>query len=484
MRDHIKSYVTTGVAIVGASVIAVTPIAPQSHDIAKPVRTQNVSLLADAQTQAVPSGGFAELVQYINDLQAPVPPQDVPANERAIYLAAAFTASGLRLTKAVGLVPVGLFEVGAAYLQGIDAGNAALAQFIVNSVDGPLWVADPVLYGLRDTYGGPGVETFRNMIWQSTQTINTFLLNLLHLPDPEAPAQNLLAADVQSGNALDAPASIDFGSVLQQVWQATLTAATQPGPVAYQPVTGPTGISSLDDLLRIGEGVAATGIRFATALAEFPFGVVQVLASVLSPDFKQVLSNFIANTVDGPLWVADPFLYGLRDVVDGAPGGPVETFRDSIWEVTQHINAGIQNLLNLPPDQASSSGADSSLAAKQQSVVATQKQDDVTQQQLAGSDNNVVVADDAVNNTKLGNSDSTKKFKLDGLFNNKDRQRNRGGKSAPSAAPGASADANGLGAAAETDNVTPGEQNGNDTGGKTHNAKTGSAIGGKHRRAG
>ncbi len=38
LRPYLRPYVTTGLAIVGASVIAITPVAAPAHDVAAPLR--------------------------------------------------------------------------------------------------------------------------------------------------------------------------------------------------------------------------------------------------------------------------------------------------------------------------------------------------------------------------------------------------------------------------------------------------------------
>jgi hypothetical protein len=101
-------------------------------------------------------------------------------------------ASGLRLLATAVLGPTRL----AALAEG---GPEALADLIENSVDAPLWIADPLLYGLRDAAPEglqDGITDFRDNLWRLTEQINDALLGALD-DLPGAPADT----QVTAGNA-------------------------------------------------------------------------------------------------------------------------------------------------------------------------------------------------------------------------------------------------------------------------------------------
>ncbi|ODQ87526.1 hypothetical protein BHQ18_23230 [Mycolicibacterium flavescens] len=242
---------------------------------------------------------------------SPVPytPTDGPLDGLS-RIGQGFTATGLRVGSAFILTPLGFFEVASAFIEG---DTARMLAAIENIVDGPLWAVDPAFYGLRDALpaplGGPGgaIENFRNQIWLATEEINA--------------------------------AIADPAGVLQNFIDGTLLAAQQPGPVPYAPVGGP-----IDGFARIAQGVVATGLRLAQSAVLTPIGVLQLAAAVAQGDTDQAL-DIIENIVDGPLWVADPALYGLRDALPAPFGGAdalVENLRNSAWAVTQQINAVIR----------------------------------------------------------------------------------------------------------------------------------------------
>ncbi|KUH92792.1 hypothetical protein [Mycobacterium sp. IS-3022] len=330
MKASAKTYMTTGVALVGAGVIAASPIAPAPANVAEESRSHEVRLMAAAEptnTQREIDAALALLESFepggvLNSfiggtLEAFSRPGPVPYTavsgplDGVGRIGQGIAASGLRLGAATLLSPLRLVELAAAIVEG--NGAEGFASLVENIVDAPLWVVDPALYGLRDALpaplGGPDgiIENFRDELWKVTEEINA------GLQDP--------------------------GAALQGFIERTMNAFQRPGPVAYTPVSGP-----IDGLSRIAEGVVATALRLAAATVLAPVGVVQAAAALAQGDTAEAL-DLVENIVDGPLWVADPALYGLRDALPAPLGGPnafVENFRNGLWGVTEQINAALR----------------------------------------------------------------------------------------------------------------------------------------------
>jgi hypothetical protein len=330
MKASAKTYMTAGVALVGAGVIAASPVTPTPANSEDATRSHEVALMAATQTQreidaamalleGFEPGGAVEA--FINGtLEAFNKPGPVPYDpvtgpiDGLSRIGQGFAASGLRLG-ATALAPLRLIELGQAIADG--NGTEGFAALVENIVDAPLWVVDPALYGLRDALpaplGGPDgvIENFRNQLWKLTEEINA------GLQDP--------------------------GAAVQGFVKQTIEAFERPGPVAYEEVTGP-----IDGLSRVAEGAIATVLRIATATVLGPVGVVQAAAAFAQGDTDKALAA-VENLVDGPLWAVDPALYGLRDALPAPLGGPkafVENFRNGLWSGTERINGAIRDVVD------------------------------------------------------------------------------------------------------------------------------------------
>lgn len=338
MKSSAKSYMSAGVAIVGAGVIAAGPIAPLPDNAPFASRTQEFTMLAhvaaaDPNTEfhnllagfdpAAALRAFIEgtLLAYSRPGPVPYTPVTGPL-DGASRIGEGVLASGLRFGANFVITPVRFVELIGAIAQG--QGAPALSALVENLVDGPLWTVDPVLYALRDALpaplGGPDgyIENFRNELWKATQEINA----ALH--DPTGAVRDFV--------------------------EATLLAYSRPGPVPFTPVTGP-----FDGLARVSEGLIASGMRLVAAAIMTPLGFVQLAGAIAQGNGAQGLSVLIENLVDGPLWVADPLLYGLRDALPAPLGGPgdlVEDFRNGIWAASEQINSAIRAILGLPEPNA------------------------------------------------------------------------------------------------------------------------------------
>jgi hypothetical protein len=99
------------------------------------------------------------------------------------------------------------------------------------------------------------------------------------------------------------------------------------------------------------EGAIASGMRLIAATVLTPLRFVALAGAIAEGNGVEGLSDLITNLVDGPLWVADPVLYGLRDALPAPFGGPgelVENLRNAIWAATEQINTVVESLLRTP----------------------------------------------------------------------------------------------------------------------------------------
>ncbi|KUI33596.1 hypothetical protein AU197_19930 [Mycobacterium sp. IS-1590] len=333
MKGSAKKYVTTGVALVGAGVIAAGPIAPapatmqaesRSHDVAlMAANTSEIQRQFEAQQALLeifaPGAVLEDFIEgtlaafnrpggeAVNDYDP------VTGFESVGRIGQGFAASALRIGS-TALAPLRLIELAQAISEG--DGTEAFEAFVKNIVDAPLWAIDPALFALRDALpaplGGPDglVATIRDQLYKLTLEINE------GLQDP--------------------------GALVQRFVDGTIEAFERPGPVAYVPVDGP-----IDAFSRVTQGAIASTLRLAAATVLGPVGVVQVAAAVAQGDTEAALAA-VENIVDGPLWVADPALYGLRDALPaplGGPGNLVENFRNGVWSATERINGAIEDVV-------------------------------------------------------------------------------------------------------------------------------------------
>lgn len=163
---------------------------------------------------------------------------------------------------------------------------------------------------------------------------------------------NLGLPDLNSASTLAAAAAPAFGggsddplTRLGETLARTLHIAFErEAPVEYTPPTSP-----VDSAFDVGEGLSASGLRL---LAATVLGPTRLAA--LAEGGPEALADLIVNTVDAPLWVADPALYGLRDGLPEDLADNVTQFRDRLWALTEEINeallGALDDLPNAPAD--------------------------------------------------------------------------------------------------------------------------------------
>ena len=120
MKDRVQGCVTAGVALVGAGVMAVSPVAPQAPEV---LRSVNAEVALAAALTGTPAENLA--------------------------LSAQRTVTGL-----VG-APIGFATAAIALAQGGPVNNAAAYAILEEIVDGPLWAADPAIYAFDDLLPAP-----------------------------------------------------------------------------------------------------------------------------------------------------------------------------------------------------------------------------------------------------------------------------------------------------------------------------------------
>ncbi|WP_286149116.1 PE-PPE domain-containing protein [Mycobacterium sp. IS-1496] len=154
---------------------------------------------------------------------------------------------------------------------------------------------------------------------------------------------NLGLPDLNSTSALAAAAAPSVGGSddpltrLGETLARTLNIAFErEAPVEYTPPTSP-----VDSAFDVSEGLSASGLRL---LAATVLGPTRLAA--LAEGGPEALADLIENTVDAPLWIADPALYGLRDALPADAAGNVTAFRDSLWALTERINEALLGALD------------------------------------------------------------------------------------------------------------------------------------------
>ncbi|RDH77839.1 hypothetical protein DVS77_13340 [Mycolicibacterium moriokaense] len=116
MKNRVQGCVTAGVAVVGAGVMAATPIAQQAPEVLRSVNAD------------------VELAAY----------NGTPAQNLAL--------SAQRALTSLAGSPLGLIPAAQAL---VDGDNEALYTVLQNYIDGPLYVADPAIYALDDLLPAP-----------------------------------------------------------------------------------------------------------------------------------------------------------------------------------------------------------------------------------------------------------------------------------------------------------------------------------------
>ena len=96
--------------------------------------------------------------------------------------------------------------------------------------------------------------------------------------------------------------------------------------------------------------MVATGLRAAESATTTPQRVAEFANAVAQGNFSEAVVDLVSSAVNGPLWVADPLLYGLRDALPPPlqPEDLVGNLRTNIDNAAAQIEAATRSLLGLP----------------------------------------------------------------------------------------------------------------------------------------
>lgn len=238
--------------------------------------------------------------------------------------------------------------------EGVDYGRVpqdlvtALAAGVQNSfftgipgVRGPLAGPNPlaIIAGLLGLPTGP--QELPNLL-ENFPGLGDIIGGNLGLPAQEA---NLLAASAApsgGGADLDAePFGTGSNDLLERfgetVARSLYIAFERQAPVEHSESSGP-----VDTIFDPIEGLSASALRLIAALALGPTRLLPVLQGE-----PNALRELVENTVDAPLWVADPTIYGFRDgATDEAQVERLTELRNTAYQATENVNAAI--LPNIP----------------------------------------------------------------------------------------------------------------------------------------
>jgi hypothetical protein len=288
MTTRAQCGVTAGLAIVGASVLAVAPLTLPTPPSAAPVQ------LGGAARRRYSARAGAALVEGLGE-------------------------SGIRTATAAALTPLSPVLAGTALAFG---DNNRAYSVIRQSIDAPLWAADPAIQALADVLpegigGGDGdnkgnqpedgalIQFRDNVLWAATNAVRT-------------PIRDALGAD-------DSLTDRNFASEL-------------------------------------GQGLGESGLRAAEGAVLAPLGLIPIAQAIASGD-ETDLYLAIRQYVDGPLWAADPAIEGLTNALPkplggGSPDnqgnqqddGAIVQFRDNVlWKATYNVREPIREALGVAP---------------------------------------------------------------------------------------------------------------------------------------
>jgi hypothetical protein len=165
---------------------------------------------------------------------------------------------------------------------------------------------------------------------------------------PQESLATLAAPAGADSGALAAADSNDplvrFGEVVAN----TVAEFQKPGAIGYQDYTPTTG--PVDSAADIIEGLGASGLRLLASLVLGPAR----LATLASGD-PDALRDLIENTIDAPLYVADPAIFGVRDALPSGLAPGITNVRNTVQGATDQINGAV--LPNVPDVPSAPSGA-------------------------------------------------------------------------------------------------------------------------------
>lgn len=222
--------------------------------------------------------------------------------DAAVALGSGFFGTAQRAATSVIGLPLGGVTLALALADG-DPNRIAWA--LRQMTDAPLWIADPTISGIAnavDALGGNGqaITDFRNtVLWGLTNNTREWIRQALG-------------------------------------------------------ATGFTPVDTLGDLVTLGTAAVGSGIRLATAVVGSPIAVLNVATGAveaLTGGSTLPLGIAVSSIVTSPLWVADPLISGLKDVLPSRADA-LNDVRVGVWQVQHSVMQVVSNALglHLPPE--------------------------------------------------------------------------------------------------------------------------------------
>lgn len=229
----------------------------------------------------------------------------------------------------------------------------------VPGVRGPLAGPNPlaIIAGLLGLPAGP---TALPGLLESFPDLGSVIGGNLGLPQQSLAA--LAAPSAGTSAALAVPDSNDplvrFGEVVAN----TVAEYQKPGVIGYQDYTPTTG--PVDSAADIIEGLGASGLRLLATLVLGPTRLATLASG--NPD---ALRDLIENTIDAPLYIADPAIFGVRDALPSGLAPGITNVRNTVQGATDQVNDAI--LPNVPdaPAAPSDAGSANKLASADTTLV-------------------------------------------------------------------------------------------------------------------
>jgi hypothetical protein len=309
MKQQVQCCMTAGVAIVGAGVIAVAPIAPLPSEEVRSTHQATVNLLA-----ATTPNELLAALQDVNQV-----PQDLPIGEileALVNIADGFANSAVRLAEFQAELPLRVFELATEVVTGDLTPAEGLALLLITVVNAPTEIAEPALAAL-----------------------------IANLPEPIGGAEGLVAG-LQQG-------ALDTTQAIIEVITGILL--PDDGVQAVAQVQQDISIGDvLDAVIAISAGFAESAVLLAEFQAELPLRVFGLATDVLTGELTPAegLAALLTGLAEAPIEIANPALFALIDNLPGPIGGDeglVAGVQGLGADLTDTLVEAINNIL-LPDD--------------------------------------------------------------------------------------------------------------------------------------
>ena len=133
----------------------------------------------------------------------------------------------------------------------------------------------------------------------------------------------------------DNTSGVDGDGVVVQFRDNVLWAATNAIRTPIRDALGAVEPAPTENpVATIGAGLGESAVRFVEGAALAPLGLIPIAQAIANGD-KEDLYLAIRQYIDAPLWVADPTIDAVVDVVDTETGAEINRFRDeTLWGAT------------------------------------------------------------------------------------------------------------------------------------------------------